>query len=186
MTPPPTTISPTSAVISSQPTEESVPPYDVMTDFVPSGWMGDINSITLDTNAMTNPHSGESSIKIVYSPTGSKGWAGIYWQYPENNWGDQKGGIDLSNYSKVTFWARGENGGERAEFKVGGIGGKYSDSIQPAVSSGVITLSKDWQQYIINLNGKDLSHVIGGFVWVTNKESNPKGATIYIDDIQFE
>jgi hypothetical protein len=150
--------------------------------------MGDTSSIDLDTNYKINPHSGDSSIQIVYSGQGTQGWAGIYWQYPENNWGDLKDGKDLSGYTKVTFWARGDKGGEKATFKVGGINGKapYPDSIQPAVSTGLITLSKNWQQYTIDLKNQKLNHVIGGFVWTSAKDENPNGATIYLDDIRFE
>lgn len=36
------------------------------------------------------------------------------------------------------------------------------------------------------LKGKDLTHIMGGFVWVTNKSSNPNGAIIYLDVIRFE
>jgi hypothetical protein len=69
-----------------------------------------------------------------------------------------------------------------AEFKVGGISGTYKDSVHPAVSSGVIVLSDTWEKYNIDLTGKDLSHVIGGFCWVTNRNQNPNGCTIYLDD----
>ena len=156
--------------------------------FYPSGWMGDWGDITLDDACTDNPHSEPTCIKITYSAAKSqgKGWAGIYWQYPDSNWGDNPDGRDLTGATKLTFWARGEKGGEKAEFKVGGIDGKYPDSIQPPVSTGVIVLSDKWHQYSIDLTGKDLSHVIGGFCWVTNKNQNPYGCTIYLDDIKFE
>ena len=161
--------------------------YAISNHFIPSGWMGDIGDITFSDSDVTNPHSGATAIRIDYAATGSQGWAGIYWQEPANNWGNvPDAGFDLTGATSVTFWARGAQGGEKAEFKVGGIGGPYPDSIQPAVSTGVITLSSDWQQYTIDLTGKDLSHVIGGFVWVTNQNQNPNGATIYLDDIRFE
>jgi len=76
--------------------------------------------------------------------------------------------------------------GEKAEFKVGGIRGKYSDSLQPAVSSGVIVLTNEWTPYSINLEGRDLSYISGGFCWVTSLRNNPEGCTIYLDDIKFE
>jgi hypothetical protein len=87
----------------------------------------------------------------------------------------------------LTFWVKGETGGEEAEFKVGGIDGnaRYPDSIQPSVSTGIITLTSDWKQYTINLSGQDLSHVIGGFCWTTNTNQNPDGATVFLDDITF-
>lgn len=156
--------------------------------FYPSGWMGDWEDITLDDASTDNSHSEPTCIKITYSAAQSqgKGWAGIYWQYPDNNWGDKPGGHDLTGATKLTFWARGEKSGETAEFKVGGITGKYSDSIQSPVSTGVIVLSDKWQKYTIDLTGKDLSQVIGGFCWVTHKNQNPHGCAIYLDDLGYE
>ena len=155
--------------------------------FTPSGWMGDITDVAFSDGDTSNPHTGATAIRIDYAATGSQGWAGIYWQEPANNWGNvPDAGFDLTGATSVTFWARGAQGGEKAEFKVGGIGGPYPDSIQPAVSTGILTLSSNWQQYTIDLSGRDLSYVIGGFVWVTNQNQNPGGATIYLDDIRFE
>ena len=156
--------------------------------FYSGGWMGDWGDITLDDASTDNPHSEPICIKITYSAARSQGegWAGIYWQYPDKNWGDKPDGRDLTGATQLTFWARGEKGGEKAEFKVGGITGKYPDSIQPPVSTGITVLSDKWQQYTIDLTGKDLSHIIGGFCWVTNKDQNPHGCTIYLDDIRYE
>ncbi|GEM_PF-5368449 len=168
--------------------EAPSPPYNVEEYFIPSGWMGDTGDIELNTASTIDPHSGSTCIKIVYTPAGTNGWAGIYWQSQDQNWGDYPG-HDLSGATKLTFWARGENGGEKAEFKVGGIketGKPYYDSIYPAVGTGVLVLTSTWQQYTIDLTGKDMSNIIGGFVWATNKTNNPDGCTIYLDDIVFE
>lgn len=153
--------------------------------FYPGGWMGDIGDIKFDAKSTDSPHSGSDTIRIDYSGRGSanKNWAGIYWLYPDSNWGTNADGRNLQGYSRVTFWARGASGGEKAEFKVGGVTGKYPDSIKEPVSSGVVVLSKDWKQYTIDITGKDLSHVVGGFCWVTNNVQNPKGCTIYLDDM---
>lgn len=156
------------------------------TKFVPEGFMGDINDINLDDNFQRDT-SRPNVIKVTYTPKGGQGFSGIYWWVPGTNWGNGDDvGLDISCASKLTFWARGENGGEKAEFKVGGLKGVYNDSLQPAQSSGPITLTAEWLQYTIDLTGKDLSHIMGGFVWVTNKPANPNGATIYIDDVRFE
>ena len=163
-------------------------PINVPGTFYPSGWMGDWGDITLDDASTHSPLSGPTCIKITYSATRSqgKGWAGIYWQYPDSNWGENPEGRNLSGATRLTFWARGNKGGEKAEFKAGGITGKYPDSIQPLVSADVIDLSIEWQHYTIDLTGKDLSHIIGGFCWVTNKNQNPYGSTIFLDDIRYE
>jgi hypothetical protein len=170
--------------------------------FIPSGYMGDTGDITVNEAWMDNPYSGTESIKVEYTPLG-KGpnsclyappckWAGVYWQNPADNWGTiPNAGFDLSGYTRLTFWARSDNAAH-LEFKVGGITGKYPDSLQPARGTGVVTLSSQWQQYKINLAGADLSYVIGGFLWSASWTNNgigidnPKTLVFYLDDIQFE
>lgn len=171
---------------SANPTFNSI---DVAEAFYPSGWLGDWGDITLNESWTENTHSKPTSIKISYSASKSQGegWAGIYWQYPDKNWGDNPDGRNLSGATKLTFWARGERGGEKSEFKVGGITtGNYPDSIRIPVSTGTIIMSNEWKQYSIDLINKDLSHVIGGFVWGANKQQCPYGCTIYLDDIRYE
>jgi hypothetical protein len=155
--------------------------------FIPSGWMGDYGDIKFDAGSTEDPYMGETCIKIEYSAKASQGarWAGIYWQNPANNWGDKPGGFDLSNATKLTFWAKGAKGGERIEeFKVGGIFGEYADSDVAGI--GPVILTKEWKKYTIDLKGKDFSSIIGGFCWVTNADVNPEGATFYLDEIRYE
>ena len=103
-------------------------------------------------------HSAPVCVKVTYSP-GPTGWAGIYWQNKPDNWGDKPGkNLKKYGYTKITFWAKGEKGGEIVEFKAGGIdasGKKFKDSLE--VSTGRINLEKEWQQYTIDLEGEDLS-----------------------------
>ena len=109
----------------------------------------------------------------------------MYWQNPPNNWGYIDGGYDLSSSTKVTFWARGEKGSERVEeFKIGGIMGEFSDT--DIASVGPVILTKEWQQYSIDLKGKDISYISGGFCWATNVDVNPEGCTFYLDEIKYE
>ena len=169
-------------------------PFNVYTDknargnhFAPSGWMGDYSDVSFNDSWKESPHSGATCIKIAYSPNVSQGarWTGMYWQNPPNNWGDRKGGFDLTGAKKLSFWARGEKGGERIEeIKIGGLSGTYPDS--DTASIGPIILTKDWQQYIIGLEGIDLSYISGGFCWSTNIDVNPEGATFYFDDMRYE
>ena len=155
--------------------------------YVPSGWMGDYGDIKLNDKFMTKPHGGTTCIQIVYTNKATQGarWGGIYWQNPPNNWGTRPGGYDLTGAKKLTFWARGEKGGERVEeFKIGGITGEYADSDVAGIGPVVLTI--EWQQFTIDLTGKDLSSISGGFCWATNLDVNPEGATFYLDDIRYE
>lgn len=155
--------------------------------YIPSGWIGDTGDIKMNDQSADNPHSGATCIQFVYSgkKTQGQGWAGIYWQNPANNWGNKKGGFDLTGMTKLTFWARGAKGGEVIQkFMVGGIKGTYPDSA--TVEMGPVELTDAWKQFTINLAGKDLTSITGGFGWATTTDLNPEGATFYIDDIKFE
>ena len=81
--------------------------------YIPSGYMGDYSDVKIDTACFDNPHSGTTCVKVTYANAASQGarWAGTYWQSPANNWGDKKGGFDLTGAKKLVFWARGEKGG---------------------------------------------------------------------------
>ncbi|MFA5092518.1 MAG: hypothetical protein WC543_01040 [Candidatus Omnitrophota bacterium] len=159
----------------------------VANHFIPSGYMGDYSDIKYDGSSKEDPYLGDTCVKIVYNGKASQGarWAGFFWQNPANNWGSVDAGYDLSKATKLTFWARGEKGGERIEeFKVGGIMGEFSDTDSAAI--GPVLLNKEWTQYTIDLKGKDMSYIIGGFAWSANVDNNPEGATFYLDEIKFE
>ena len=72
------------------------------------------------------------------------------------------------------------------EFKVGGIGPDqmYPDSASASLKD--VMLTREWKEYAIDLRGKDLSHISGGFAWSTNMEVNPQGCVFYIDEVRFE
>ncbi|MEI6831741.1 MAG: hypothetical protein WCK61_03445 [Candidatus Omnitrophota bacterium] len=159
----------------------------VANHFIPSGYMGDYGDIKYDSASKEDAYLGDTCIKIIYSGKATQGarWAGIFWQNPANNWGNLDAGIDLSKAIKLTFWARGEKGGERIEeFKIGGVMGEFSDSDSATI--GPVILNKEWTQYTIDLKGKDMSYIIGGFAWSTNVDNNPEGANFYLDEIKFE
>jgi hypothetical protein len=155
--------------------------------FIPSGWMGDYGDLKIDDSSKEDPADGKSCIKVSYSGKATQGanWAGIFWQHPANNWGEKPGGFDLSTMKRMTFWARGQVGGEKiAEFKVGGITGEHGDS--DSASIGPVTLTKDWKKYTIDLADKNLSHIVGGFCWSASRDDNPNGFVIYLDEIRYE
>ena len=169
-------------------------PFDLTLYFFPSGWMGDgeskdTKSLQLNTgftNCSRSDNADGICIKIRYQPDSrGKGWAGIYWQYPDGNWGKEPG-RKIAGAKRVVFWARGEKGDEVVEFKAGGIHDrqmKYQDTFEAAKR---IKLGKEWVSYEIPLSGKDLSNVIGAFAWSASKDANPDGVTVYIDDIRYE
>jgi hypothetical protein len=150
--------------------------------WTPSGWMGTHVALTMDPECPDNPRSGGTCLKFSYEEPGM--WAGVAWQHPPNDWGEKEGGFDLTGAKKLTFWARGEKGGERLDFSVGIItsGRPFHDTA--FASKKNVKLKKEWKQYTIKLKGKDLSRVKTPFVWALGGQG--RTITFYLDDIQFE
>ena len=173
--PSPAPISTVSNPVSTTP-ESTFKVFSVYTErggrqahFSPSGYMGD-SDLSMSGAYLDTPHGHGPCLRVTYKAAGPKGWAGVYRQNPPNNWGDVPGqaGYDLRGATRLTFWAKGEHGGERVhEFRVGGIVGPYPDSDIAILSN--VRLSNQWKQYTIDLTKKDLRHIIAGFGLFLNK-----------------
>ncbi len=158
---------------------------DPRNSYFPSHTIGDGKALKFDDGCPDDPQSGKTCVKITYNATGSYGWAGLYWVNPPGNWGDEKGGYDLSFAKKLTFWARGEKGGEHiAVFRFGGLKGDYPDSDIHGV--GPLVLTKEWKQYSVNLEGRNMRYIFAGFSFALTKEYNREGCVFYVDNIKYE
>lgn len=153
--------------------------------FAPSGWMGDVGAIAVDPKCTTKPKSGKFCMKWTYdiSKDSKSGWAGVYWQYPANNWGAKKG-LDLTGHRRLTFWVRGETGNEILNITLGGIKGDRPDSFTKEIKG--MKLSTQWKQYVVDLSGRDLSNVVGGFCWTADSKQNSGNVVFYFSDIVYE
>ncbi len=178
---------------------------DVYTDlgaagnhFAARAFMGDVGALTSNEGCQDRPHQGSDCMEWLFTADGPN-WAGVYFMNgvlrgtevtPGPNWGDiPSAGLDLTGATEVTFWARGAEGGERVEFFVGGIGRStgqpYPESLEK-VSTGYVTLSKDWTRYAIDVSGHNTSYMLGGFGWVTAANQNGfRGIKFYLDDISW-
>lgn len=153
-------------------------------NFCPSGYMGDVPNVMLTGSFTKLLQDGYPALKVSFNPAGGGGWAGVLWQNPPNNWGELDGGYNLSRARKLTFWARGDRGGEAVEFKFGGITGLYPDS--DSRSTGEIVLTAEWKEYAIDLKGADLRYVSGGFGFSVRKDVNRNGCVFFLDNMKFE
>ena len=152
---------------------------------------------SLDVSWTATRHAGATSIRCHYDAASPSGWAGWYFlngtlsgsgTAPAPNWGTvpNAGVTALAGATALTFWARGESGGEQVELFLAGVGGPYGDSAPRRPAAGTrTTLTNAWQQYSIDLSGMSLSYVIGGFGWLADGAHNPGGATFYLDDIEY-
>jgi hypothetical protein len=167
-------------------------PFDLSANFAATGWMGEGSKGTMlvrideqyTQHRRANDDDGKC-IRISWQPSTAE-WVGLYWQSPAGNWGVQPG-RSIEGASKIVFWASGQNGGEVVEFKAGGIraqGMPYKDSFEAGL--GAVRLTNSWRLYQINLTGRNLTSVIGGFGWTARKSANAGTMVFYLDGIRYE
>lgn len=147
-----------------------------------------------------SPHDGATAIRVEFQDANFGGFYllnGILGPgdlSPQLNFGTvPNAGIDLTGATTLTFWARGQAGGETIDFFMGGVGrdantglpmNPYPDST-PVVKQTFV-LTAQWAQYSLDLTGLDLSYVLGGFGWVASAALNPGGAVFFLDDIEYQ
>lgn len=129
----------------------------------------------LDENCKEDPHSGNTCIRCSQEISNGS-WTG--WMFLNGykkkdgsvgpNKGDEPGqGMDLSGAKELHFFARGKYGGEVAEFYTAGFtDGAYHDTAARR-DLGQITLTNEWKEYVIPLDGVDMSYICNGFGYVT-------------------
>lgn len=150
--------------------------------YAPSGWIGVHHAISLTPDHPDNPKSGRYSLRCGFDSR--EGFGGVVWQNPPNDWGDAPGGFDLRKAKRLTFWARGDRGGEVVSFSAGVLGDdkKFRDSARIELPN--VTLTPDWKQYSIDVAGLDLSIIKTGFAWSTASRGEP--VVFYLDDVRYE
>ncbi len=162
-------------------------PFEIGTYYAPSGWMGDgeygERYLSFRREAASLDGRQVVAVRIEYRQ-GPRGFAGIYWQHPDGNWGTQPG-QNITGARTITFYARGERGGELVEFKSGGISGKQFQDTYTR-STGVVQLATGWRQFTIDLPETGLESVIGAFCWVAAASDNRGHVVLYLADIKVE
>lgn len=159
--------------------------------FVPNGWMPNGNGIAQDTHSSDNPHSGSHCIEIRCQLSATP-WCGITF-LQGGTWSPaQKFNLfdelnaKMGDTIKCRFWARSDDKAI-AQFRVGGVSqGAVQDSLLFPVSTPWIQLTPEWKMYEIDLTGKDVSCLVGGFAWVCDRQHNgAKDISFHLDDIYF-
>jgi hypothetical protein len=130
--------------------------------------------------------AGPGCVRLTFKPGG--GWASVlWWPLGCNRDTLQTCGINVlergmfSTVNRLTFWARGDKGGEIIEFKIGG-----GAALPKSAGSRKATLESDWWQYEIDVTGLDLTNASALFMWTATDQENPRGAVFYLDSILFE
>jgi hypothetical protein len=160
-------------------------------------------TVTMAGSWTDSPHVGATAIRAEFQDISGVNFGGFYLlngilgandRSPHPNFGTEpNAGIDLTGATALTFWARGQSGGETIEFFMGGVGrdpntgqalSLYPDST-PVVKQ-TVSLTAQWKQYSLDLTGRDLSYILGGFGWVASDTTNPGGAVFFLDDIEYQ
>src|ERR1051325_2906218 len=164
-------------------------------------------AVSLNGSWTATKHTGATAIRCQFDDVAGPNFGGYYFlngvltgndTAPQANFGDvANAGVDLTGVTRLTFWARGEVGGEQIEFFIAGVGrdaatgvpfAPFPDSAprHPAQNTRTV-LTNTWQQYSIEgLGALDLSYVLGGFAWVADDTHNAGGAVFYLDDLEYE
>lgn len=169
-------------------------PLTVSDYFFPSGFMGDgqisSTAIVVSSSACQRPRPAGAvgdCYRATFTP-GALGWAGVYWQYPENNWGASPGKRVEAGASRVTFYAAGAVGGEALQLLVGGESNAklpYQDSFKVM---SAITLTRTLTQYQVDISGRNYdSGVLGAFGWTLVAPTGAKAPIVFfLDSIRWE
>ncbi|HSZ84117.1 MAG TPA: hypothetical protein VLA14_17655 [Polyangia bacterium] len=166
-------------------------PFNVSDHFSPTGFMGDgvvAGSITMSTDATACAGEPAAAMAgtcytMTYQPQpivapAPSTWGGVYWQYPDNNWGTLPPDTVAAGAQAISFYAKGKNGNESVTFQAGGIVNAISTAT-PYTDTFTIrqtfALTTTWTKYTLPLTGLTYSAgVLGGFAWVaTATNANP-------------
>jgi hypothetical protein len=184
---------------------------DVLAKYIPSGWEGDMSGLTMPNDPTCSGNRSSPSAlgnchPVTYQPlaagVGVQGWAGVLWQHPLNNWGTAAGYAIPAGATKVSFWARGQLGGEIVSFLVGfavtpTTAAPCFDHVSASLSNQVLTTA--WTHYTIPLGGQSYAPgVIVPFGFVLAAAGQPAhdaGAgdaaaaapvSFFVDDIEWQ
>jgi hypothetical protein len=189
--------------------------FTVSEYFAPSGAMGDgatVGNLVINDNkgCKDRPEGAVGNCYAFDYTAGPMLWAGLYWQYPANNWGAEAGlPVHGEKFTKITFQAAVKEviapaTSEKIIFVVGGIGVPrlpeeaevypHNDQMKHEMPFDVTT---EWQQFELPIPAQfaddttPITELIGAFAWYINHppDTDPATAplkTVYIDDLAYE
>jgi len=162
---------------------------------------GTILSVGIDGSFSQLRHSGATSTRFSLQRVAANNYGGFVFlngtldlceTRPSLNFGTvENAGVDLTGAIALTFFARGETGGERVQFFMGGVGHRdFAPFPDSALETKIdVILTDEWQQFTIPLAGRsDLGGVLGGFGWVASAGENlsfPDQIVFFVDEIQY-
>lgn len=158
-------------------------PFAVDDYFAASGYMGDAEIGGLVDSPDCDRRAGEATgicHRLLWTPAG-RGWTGVYWQAPENNWGQSPGMPIAPGATAIRAWVWSDTP-ITVEVFAGGIAGTYADGFDVG---GSIDATTEPAEVVMDLTGVTYDQVIGGFGFSFGGEP-VSPVTVYIDDITWE
>lgn len=205
-------------------------PFTVSDYFAPSGAMGDgatPGNVAVNESPCRARAPGARGICYSFDyvdtqpyetpvshSSGVCNWAGLFLQYPTNNWGREPGlPIPAGKLNTVRFSAAVAAGSELVTFQIGGLGtrpgdpaptggcppaeeepGPYFDQIQNATAPQ--TVGSEWQEIEIAILPRypasgsaaevPITSLLGALAWSVSGTTTPLPKTIYVDDLVYE
>jgi hypothetical protein len=158
-------------------------PFAVDDWYGPSGYMGDGSHPggIMDQTVCIEPRPATwvgHCHQFTWTP-GTEMWAGVYWQYPDKNWGDKPGLEVPAGATGISFSAWGKVGGEQVTFVVGMMA---VDGFE--LKKELVTLATTPTEYTIELGSTSYGRVVGGFAWTAEGSTTP--ITFNVDDIRWK
>jgi hypothetical protein len=181
---------PACGVTPAEPPSEPIPlPFAVSDYYSPDGFFGDGETrglVNLTRSCPTRaPDAQGDCYTITYVP-GIKGYAGIFWQHPHNNWGDRGGHRIAPGATRITFAARGP-AGQSISAGAGQMDSKPRfDRFK--LEELPVSLGEAWTTHALSFgdaryDGPD--GVIGAFLVSLNAGDQLQPITFYLDDLRW-
>jgi hypothetical protein len=170
--------------------DRTIRPFPIDGNFVPSGWMGDAEDPDGPLSyrvSREDPASEPTCEEWSYDPAkdGAQGWVAVAYQFPDKNWGDQRG-KDLSNkgYTRIGFRARAVSGHPILVVRAGGHtrpGAPHPASFE--TDAEVIALRPEWTFHELPVG--DLSNIVTALAFSLRRADCDGKVVICLDDIAF-
>jgi len=176
---------------ATPPAEPLSLPLVVSDYYSPDGFFGDgetRHSLELERSCPARPPGAAGDCYTLTYRPGARRFAGIFWQYPHNNWGFWPGHSIQPGASRITFQARGQRGGEPLKVNAGqkDSANQHKDSFQLEELS--VPLATEWRGYELPLQDADYrgpSGVIGAFMIALAATDDDAPVVVYLDDIRW-
>ena len=157
-------------------------PFFVDGIYSASGFIGDSGNITVDVDdggdiCPTRVDGADGACRRWSYTPGENNFAGVFWQFPDGNFGTMPGYPIPQGTRRISFAAWGAAGGESIEFGFG-VGGDVGD---PLEARNTITLTTTPTLYSITLPSTPFEDIVTPFLWVAAGDQGP--VTFFTDNI---